>query len=281
MRLRPRQPDDASLRGGIELATRLDDLAADPLVAADVIRVETKIGPVLVHAADRVMTPFIREYREWEPDEAAWLTQELHLGATMLDVGANIGYFSLLAAQTVGPSGRVIAIEPERRNLRVLRHNVWQHDTVTIFPVAAWDERTTLELHFNEDNAGDHQVHPERDGGSQGVLVPALPLDEVLRDVTVDVVKIDTQGADHHVIAGLKETLRANPQARLLVEFWLDSMDERGDRGSDVLAGYRSLGRPIALLGEAGSSTSASDEQILAAADAAGDRFVNLVIGPA
>ncbi len=252
-------------------------LAIDPAPGESVIEVETKIGPVLVHADDRVMSPFIREHREWEPDESAWLSGVLRPGMTMLDVGANIGYFSVLAAQLVGERGNVIAVEPEQRNLRVLRYNTWRYSNVEIVPAAAWHARGMLELRFNADNAGDHQVHPV--GAADGnVLVPALPLDEVLADRQVDVIKIDTQGVDHHVIAGMEETLSRNPQAPLLVEFWLNSMDERGDRGDAVLAQYRTLGRPMGLLQPGGGVELVEDATILAAADAAPDRWVNLVI---
>lgn len=279
MRPRSRRSAVPTPRLDRPLLALLDEFAADPLPASAAIRVDSKIGSFLVHADDEVMTPFIQWYREWEPDEAAWIQQALSPGATMLDVGANIGYFARLAGQTVGPEGRVIAIEPEHRNLKLLRHNVWDLDNVTIVPVAAWHERDTLELRFNDANAGDHQVHPAQADGGAGVLVPAIPLDELLQDVRVDVVKIDTQGADHHVVAGLSATLAANPQAQLLVEFWLDSMDERGDQGAAVLEGYRAFGRPIAILGEGGASRPASDQEILETAEGAEGRFVNLVVG--
>lgn len=280
MRLLPRRQDTEPQPAAARRLAALEAIADDPLAAADVLRVDTRIGPVLVHADDEVMTPWIRHHREWEAEEAAWLEGALRPGATMLDVGANIGYFSVLAARAVGPAGRVIAIEPERRNLRVLRLNTWAHDQVTIVPVAAWHSRTALELRFNASNAGDHQVH-EASEGAAGTLVPAIALDDLLDETAIDVIKIDTQGVDHHVITGLSRTLAANPQAQLLVEFWLESMDERGDRGADVLAGYRKLGRPIGLLGDHGNSTLATDAEILAATEVAHGRFVNLVIGPA
>ena len=233
----------------------------------------TDVGPLLLHADDRVMTPFIREHGRWEPDEAAWLRQVLRPGATMVDVGANVGYFTVLASQAVGERGRVIAIEPESANLRLLKRNVRAHRcrNVQIIRAAAWESSTTLSLRRNPDNAGDHQTHP----GEGGEPVRAIALDDVL-DGPVDVIKVDTQGADHYVIAGLERTLATNPQARLLVEFWLDAMAERSLSGVDVLARYRALGRPIGLLEQPDGH--ATDEQILAAARERPDHWVNLVI---
>lgn len=262
---------------GKPLAERLAWIASDPVEPGEAEAVDTVIGTVFVHAHDEVMTPFIRGHKTWEHDEAAWIERVLPHGGTMVDVGANLGFFARLAAQRVGPGGRVFAVEPEQRNLRLLRLNTWEYDNVEIIAAAAWHERTVLQLRYNEANRGDHQVHQHVDAGATPAV--ALPLDELLGGVPVDVIKIDTQGADHHVLAGLRGTLAANPAAVVLVEFWLDAMDERQESAAAVLDGYRQFGRPISLLGAGGESTEQGDEQILAAADAAPGRFVNLVLG--
>jgi FkbM family methyltransferase len=223
------------------------------------------------------MTPFIRTHGWWEREEAAWLRSVLRPGHVMVDCGANVGYFTLLGSSLVGPSGRVVALEPEPRNLSLLRRNVRRHRlrNVEVVPAAAWSQRARLALRRNPDNAGDHQVRPE----VAGEMVDAVALDDVL-DGRADVVKIDTQGADHYVIAGLGRTLDASPHAQLLVEFWMDGMYERNLSAADVLAIYRGLGRPIGLLGDGGEVVPASDEQVLETARSRPDHWVNLVLGP-
>jgi FkbM family methyltransferase len=239
------------------------------------VRARTDIGKLLLHADDKVMTPFIGEHGRWEPDEADWMRQALRPGATMVDVGANVGYFTVLASQAVGEHGRVVAVEPERRNLRLLARNVRANRcrNVRVIRAAAWETAGMLTLRRNPDNAGDHQTHPD-EGGE---LVSAVALDDVLEG-PVDVVKIDTQGADHYVIAGLSRTLEANPHATVLVEFWLDAMAERGLSALGVLARYRALGRPVMLLDR--PDVPATDAQVIAAARARPDHWANLIIGP-
>jgi FkbM family methyltransferase len=269
-RLRRREP---------RWASGLHGLAEDPPTAADVVVTDTDVGTLALHASDQVITPMIRDTGVWEAAEATWLRGAIGAGDTVVDCGANVGYFSLLASRAVGPRGTVIAVEPDAGNLRLLRHNLWRNgcDNVRVIAAAAADERGVLALRHSETNFGDHQVHP--DAAPDDVLVPCVALDEVLGGARVNVVKIDTQGFDHLVLAGLTRTLSANPAARVLVEFWTDGMAERQLSAEDILAQYRALGRPLALLGDAGAAIPASDEQVFTSVRASPGHWVNLILG--
>jgi hypothetical protein len=113
------------------------------------------------------------------------------------------------------------------------------------------------------------------------VLVPSVVIDELLADVTADVIKVDVQGSDHVVVAGMRGLLERSPGAHMLVEFWLDGMETRGVDARAVLTGYRALGRPMGLLERGGRVREATDDEIIGAANAmAPDRFVNVIFGP-
>jgi FkbM family methyltransferase len=284
MRMRRRPPAQHDLSGAVwalETRERLAALTEDPVTVEDIVLAETDVGTLALHAHDRVMTPIISESGRWEEDEAAWLRNVLAPGQTVIDCGANVGYFSLLLARAVGPSGAVVAVEPERANLRLLRHNLWRNscDNVRVIAAAAGEAHGVVALRHNPLNTGDHQVHAQ--GSGSDVLVPCVALDELLGGVTVAVVKVDTQGHDYLAIAGMRELLERSPGAQLLVEFWLDSMIERDISADDVLASYRALGRPIGLLGSGGMVEPATDAEIIATAAASvPDHWVNIVIGP-
>ncbi len=262
------------------LARRLDDIALGPPAAAETVSVETDVGPLLLHANDQVMTPAIRDTGHWEESEGVWLRGVIRPGHTVVDCGANVGYFTVLASKCVRPDGLVVAIEPDAANLKLLRANLWQNgcDNVWVVPAAAADRRALLALRRNAQNAGDHQVHDSP--AEDDPLVPSVRLDDLFKDLQVDVAKVDCQGADHLVVAGFAETLARSPGARVLVEFWLDGMAERGVDPREVLAGYRRLGRPLFRLAEDGVATEASDDEIIASAAGWEGRWVNLVLGP-
>ena len=255
---------------------RLLELLADP-VTGDVVEAATDVGPLLLHAGDQVITPAIVQDGRWEADEGAWLRATVRRGQTVIDCGANIGYFSVLASRLVGPRGKVIAVEPDRDNLTLLTHNLWRNgcENVRVVPAAAWRERGFLSLRRSPTNTGDHRTFAAAGAG----LVPSVTLDEVVAGQRVDVVKIDTQGADHHVVEGLEATLGRDPGCVTLIEFWLEGMQERDVDPRDVLARYRGLGRPLALLGDGGEVTPADDDTILATASGWEGQWVNLVLG--
>jgi FkbM family methyltransferase len=259
------------------LAVATADASFPPaLDAADAVEVATEHGPLLMHRADEIMTPQVQATGRWEPAEERFLTAELRPGATFLDVGASVGYFSVVGGHAVGDGGRVISVEPEARNLALLRANLWQHGlrNVAVLPIAAGDRTGYLRLEANESNRGDHQVHALGEHET-GRLVPAGRLDEVLRGLEIHVVKIDTQGGDHHVVEGLRGLLR--PGMVLLCEFWLEGMERRGLDPRGVIEGYLRLGLRLELLDDDGPVPTTPDAAVRAAAGWEG-QWVNLVL---
>jgi FkbM family methyltransferase len=178
------------------LPAGLDALARDPAPSQAVVQAQTDIGPLLLHADDKVVTPFIQQHGSWVPHEGAWLRDVLWPGMHAVDICADVGYFSLLIAHAVGPSRSVLAVEPERENVRLLRLNVWCHgvDHVTV-PVAAPARRDAVALRRNAVNRCDYQVRANVAGGDDddGKLVALVALDVLLGDRPVDVVKVDTR----------------------------------------------------------------------------------------
>jgi FkbM family methyltransferase len=223
---RQRMVDEAVAGGLCELEglTAFDAMAREMPMGNAVVLTETDAGPLLLHADDKVMTPLIQRDRLWEVPEGRFLRSVIRPGAIVLDVGANVGYMTLLSARAAGSDGMVVAVEPEQANVALLRANVWLNGVpnVRVLPMAAWSRRELLPLRFNTQNRGDHQVGMHAGGdGRASRLVPAAPLDELLGELVVDVVKIDTQGSDHEAIAGLSATLLRSPDSVVLAEFWL------------------------------------------------------------
>jgi FkbM family methyltransferase len=129
-------------------------------------------------------------------------------GGVLLDVGAHVGRWSLRLA---GKAAHVIAVEANPDTAAVLRYHLALNkiQNVTVHQVAAWDERTTLRL---------SDPHEQVTGGStrtlavgEGTEVEAVPLDDVLGDRVdrIDLVKLDVEGADLHVLRGMAGTLLA------------------------------------------------------------------------
>ncbi len=260
------------------LAVEADARFAFPqeLDPAQIVDVDTSVGRLFLHRDDAVMTPFISETGYWEPDEAAFLRAALRPGATFLDVGANVGYMTVLGARSVGSAGRVIAVEPDTQNLKLLRANLWRNGlSAHVLPIAAYSRRGFIRFVRNETNRGDHQVSEEAGAGS---LVPCASMDETLGRLHVDVVKVDTQGVDHEVLEGIVGLARRNPAIVILSEFWLGGLLERGIDPAAVLARYHELGFTLGLLAPGGSVRRADAHQVIEACRAWEGLYANVVL---
>jgi hypothetical protein len=144
--VRQREFDTALLDAVAELAqvlARADKESGDVELTqglpGDVVEVETAIGALWLDEHDHLITPLIQEYGNWELDVCALLERTLKPGMTFVDVGANIGYFSVLASKLVGSKGRVLAVEPDPRTVSLLRANLRRHgcSNTTVLPIAA------------------------------------------------------------------------------------------------------------------------------------------------
>lgn len=146
----------------------------------------------------------------YEPHVTAVLRERLRPGMHVLDIGANIGYFTMLCAAAVGPSGRVVAIEPNAECVRLLeasrRANGFAN--VVVVQAAAGRELGLLVLNTTYSNGMTGSLPDDVGALLTANTVPSLKLDDVLRGERVDIVKIDVEGAEYVSLSGMAETIR-------------------------------------------------------------------------
>ena len=266
---------DAALRAAIEEFRALPDprvalleaagasVPGPPLLPVDTIEVDTVIGPLWLPAEDTLITPLIQQYGFWEPDVAAFFEARLRPGMRFVDVGANLGYFSVLASRLVGLTGQVVAVEPGERSAAVLRANLWRHGcrNAVVVPTAAWHETGHVQFELNPDGGSGDWVNPyERRG--EAVVVAAAALDDLL-EAPVNGLKTDAQGADHLVLRGMATTLARSPDVEIVVEFLPTLPNLYGDAQLDVLAEYRDMGFELFFLDPVGVPIRVTDEEVM------------------
>jgi FkbM family methyltransferase len=234
---------------------------ATPLSGDDVIDADTAVGPLWLHRNDQVITPYLAAGNVWEPALTAFLRRTIQPGMTFVDVGANIGYFSVLARQLTGPTGSVIAVEPQPGTLDILRANLWRHGFLDalVLPFAAYSRFGHLELVLNEENRGGSVMGRENAGTK---LIPCAPVDELLGRRSVDVMKVDAEGCDHVVFQGASRTIAANRGLTIVVEFWPHRMI-RDRPPPDVLDLYEESGFALHRIAPDGTLVAMSREAVL------------------
>lgn len=183
----------------------------------------------------------------FEPNEFHFLGQILKPGMTVLDVGANEGLYTLFSASRVGPAGHVVAFEPSSRERRKLQHNVTRNrlGNVTVVPSAVGSSEGTAALQIA---SGVHSGHNTLgalvydDAPAVGVEhVPVERLDAVIDRLgiaRVDVIKIDVEGAEMHVLEGARRTLSAQRPV-LMVEANDEALQAQGASTDALLAFLR------------------------------------------
>jgi FkbM family methyltransferase len=162
-------------------------------------------------------------------------------GGWTIDVGANVGLFTLRFARWVGDGGRVIAIEPEARNFASLQRRLASsglgNGVVAIRAVAA-EAPGILHLELNPDHPGDHKL------ASQGEPITAVTLDQVLGEhgsPNVALIKIDVQGAEMRVLRGAAKVLdRCRPA--LFIEIDDAALRRQGSHADELVEFLAGLG---------------------------------------
>lgn len=149
---------------------------------------------------DRAVSAVIAEERTWEPLETRIIEGRVGEGDVVVDVGANIGYYTLLLSQLVGEGGHVFAFEPEPTNFALLTQNVSLNDreNVTLVNAAVADTSGRLPLYLAGENKGDHRLFDSPEETRDSVLVDVVRLDAYFAEYprALDFIKIDIQGSE-------------------------------------------------------------------------------------
>jgi FkbM family methyltransferase len=145
-----------------------------------------------------------------EGDVEDFILNNLKPGDTFIDVGANIGYYTILASKLIGVNGRVLAIEPVPQTANILKINLLLNEAnnVTLIEKAAWNTVGKLRVKLPKGWFGLASLF--RDDG-WGIEVDAIPLDEVLSREQlskIKLIKIDVEGAEYEVLQGSTRILQ-------------------------------------------------------------------------
>lgn len=151
-------------------------------------------------------------------------------GDRVLDIGANIGYYTKLFAHLVGVEGKVIGFEPNPENYQLLNINLRDEankNIVSLHQMALGNEVGNCDLFLSEENNGKHRLYESVLCSKNSISVDVIPGDEIV-DAPVNFIKIDVEGFEYQAIKGLKSVIQASPKLKILMEFAPLSMMESG-----------------------------------------------------
>jgi len=151
---------------------------------------------------------------KYEPYETQLILRQTKIGDTVADVGANIGYYTILLADKVGKNGKVYAFEPDKINFEILIKNIKANNLENVVAVNAAVGRKIgkIKLYKSKENLGDHKLYETlrpSDTSLDREAVQIIKLDDFVKE-KVNLMKIDTQGWEPEVIEGAKEIIKKN-----------------------------------------------------------------------
>ena len=219
----------------------------------------------------------------YEPFETRIFQSLLRPGMVVADIGANIGYYSLISAKAVGDSGRVFAFEPDPRNYDLLLRSIQANGYTNVVPrkMALSDKKGSITLYADSLNAGNSslgQSNIQREGGSYEVETDTL--DSFIlaegKGRKIDLIKMDVQGAEGMVLEGARGLL-TNGSLALMMEFEPDKLQALSADPAELLRRLRGFGFRVRMLDSVqGKIIEGTDSMVLATC--ASEGYVNLLL---
>ena len=183
----------------------------------------------------------------YEPDVVRSLESHINPDAFVIDLGAHVGFYTLLAAGLVGPRGRVYAFEPQVVVRRVLARNValnGYESRCRVLPYAVADTTGSRTL-FVRSQQSDQSSLFAGNNVSEKAIVETVSLDEFFAAEgwpPVDFIKMDIEGSEKAALEGMRELSARNPQLRLVMEFGVDLAKRAGYSGQELATVLLELG---------------------------------------
>lgn len=221
---------------------------------------------MFVDTADKDIVPklLLDGFRE-EMYETALFQKFLKEGMIVVDIGANVGYYTLLAARLVGSSGIVYAFEPMPSNYELLCKSIEVNGYTNVIPInkAVSNKHGTATFWFEKDWRGSPSFSKHcvlavskhksiEEGGFVEVATTGLDefFENTVKNTKVDVIKMDTGGAEGLIAQGAEAILRTN-NLTVFMEFWADTLRDLGTDPLELLDRLEAYGFEIKLINEA------------------------------
>lgn len=218
---------------------------------------------------DISITPHLLLESSHEPWVTTLFLRLLRPGMTVVDVGANVGYYTLLAARGVGPTGKVYAFEPEPRTFGLLKKNVRVNGLswVTLCNKAVWKSSGKARLFTTHHMGvcGGHSMigDPSECDVRPVVTVDTITLDEFLEDERkVDLIKIDAEGAEPFIIEGMERMIATSSNLKALVELSPNFVRAAGLDPVEYVHSLRQRGFLVRIIKHDGTLEELSDDSL-------------------
>ena len=171
------------------------------------------------------VTTSLLTYGFHEKYETELFKKSIKKGMVVIDIGAHIGYYTLLAARLTGEKGKVFAFEPDPYNYTLLVKNIEVNGYSNVIPVrkAVFNKSGKMKLFLDKSSLGNHSLSEANIPNSDtSITIEVTSLDEFFKNKhhKIDVIKMDVQGSEMGVLQGMTNIINKNDNLKIITEFW-------------------------------------------------------------
>lgn len=182
-----------------------------------------------------------------EKNEISFIRKSVRPGMAVIDVGANIGFYTLLLSDLVGPKGKVFSFEPERQNFGNLKRICQNRKNISLYNFAVGNKNGFINLYKSNDLNVDHITYDNGEKRKK-LRVKCISLDNFFGKRKLDFIKVDTQGYEYNVLMGGRGIIMKHKHLVFLAEFSPYDISRAGNKPKDLLNKLKSFGLTIRYL---------------------------------
>lgn len=165
--------------------------------------------------------------RRQDKHEIELLNKYIKKGDVVLDIGANIGFYTKILSELVGDMGKVYAFEPDKTNFSHLINNTKNLSNVEFINKAVSNKTGKITLYQSDLLNVDHKTYATKDYTSK-TEIDCIAVDDIIPNKKVDFIKIDIQGYEYFAFKGMQEIFKANDNLKIITELYPYGLNNSG-----------------------------------------------------
>ena len=172
--------------------------------------------------------------RRQDKQEIALMQQHIRKGDVVLDIGANIGFYTKILSKLVGENGKVYAFEPDKTNYTYLIKNAGHLKNVVFFNKAVSDKTGKITLYHSDLLNVDHKTYATENYTST-TDIECVAIDDIIPNHKVDFIKIDIQGFEYFAFKGMENVFAKMENLKIVTEFYPYGIKKSGVSSTDFI----------------------------------------------
>ena len=186
-------------------------------------------------------------FKIYEPNQTEIVKKYVHEGDIVIDIGAHVGYYTLLMAQLVGENGKVYSFEPDPVNFQLLKKSVEINgfENVVLIQKAVSNITDKVKLFLGDNDSAINRIYDAKLGDAkESIDAESVTIDEYFKENNelINFIKIDSEGSEVKIINGMEQFLSRNQELVMMTEFFPFLIKKSGDEPNQYLKSLEKFG---------------------------------------